>query len=285
MPYLVNNQSVPEELIGQESQRISRDLLWTTIPDEAERARRLRAAAESSAIDRMLIEQAAASDPRPMDRDAVEREVQQQKTQWGCRGAFDDTVLRQSIERRFRVERITQEMTAGAQAPSAAEMKAFFEGNRDRFRKPELYHAAHIVKHVSAEQSEERAEAGIQAALAELERGVPFAEVAERYSDCKENGGDLGQFPAGYMVQEFDEAIQALEPGQRTGIFATPFGFHIAELRAKTPPGPASFDDVRGDIERVFVMRNRHELYLRGVAQLRARAEIRWVTAEQPSAV
>lgn len=56
------------------------------------------------------------------------------------------------------------------------------------------------MKHVTEDQSAEQARAGIQAALAELERGDPFAEVAERHSDCKGNGGDLGQFPVGHMV-------------------------------------------------------------------------------------
>ena len=53
--------------------------------------------------------------------------------------------------------------------------------------------------------------AGIEAALADLERGDPFAEVAERQSAGKGSGGDLGQFPAGHMVQDFDDAIRALD--------------------------------------------------------------------------
>ncbi len=51
MPYVVNGHTVPEELIRQESERISRDLALQSITDEAERARRLRGAAEQSAVD------------------------------------------------------------------------------------------------------------------------------------------------------------------------------------------------------------------------------------------
>jgi parvulin-like peptidyl-prolyl isomerase len=104
------------------------------------------------------------------------------------------------------------------------------------------------VQHVKGERSEEQARAEIEAALAELEAGASFSEVAEKHSDCKGNGGDLGQFPAGEMVPEFEVAIRALEPGQRSGIFRTPFGFHIAKLRAKTAAGPASFEEVRADV-------------------------------------
>jgi hypothetical protein len=117
-----------------------------------------------------------------------------------------------------------REMAEGAPKPTAEEIEAFYRANRENFRLPEMFHAAHIVKHVNEEQTEEQAEAGIQAALADLERGVPFAEAADRHSDCKGNGGDLGQFPPGHMVEEFEAAISALQPGERTGIFTTPFG-------------------------------------------------------------
>ena len=279
MPYLVNGQPVPEELIRQESEHIRRDLVLQSIADEAERALRLRDAAERSAIDRMLIAQAAASDPRPVDKDALDRGVQRLMAQRGCRNGYDEAAIRQFVEQQFRFERVTREMVAGAPDPSPEEIEAFYQQNREHFRNPELFHAAHIVKHVNGDQSEEQARAGIETALAELERGDSFAEVAGRHSDCKGNGGDLGKFPAGHMVQEFEDAIRLLEPGQRTGVFRSPFGFHIAELRARIPAAPAHLEEVRGDIRRVFMMRNEHTLYLRSVAELRARADIRHVPA------
>lgn len=277
MPYLVNGQTVSEDLIREEEERIGRDSRWAAIPDEAERARHLRAAAEYSAVDKALIEQAAANDPRPVDARAIEQEVQRQKAAAGCRSAFDDSGVRQWVERQFRVQRIMQEMVSEAPKPSKEEISGFYETNRANFRNPELFHAAHIAKHVNEDQSDEQARAGIEAALADLERGDLFAEVAERHSDCKGNGGDLGQFPAGHMVQEFDDAIRALQPGQRTGIFTTPFGFHIAELRARIPAAPAAFEEVKADIERVLTFSNQHQAYTRAVAELRSRADIRLV--------
>ena len=280
MPYLVNGQPVPEELIRQESERLSRDVQWQSIGDEAERAQRLRAAAESSAADKILIAQVAAGDPRPVDASALGREVQRQKAQWGRRSALDGNQHRRWVESQLRLQRIRQEMVAGAAKPTPEQVEAFYNAHRDKFRTPELFHASHIVKHVNHEQSEEQAEAGIRAALAELERGVPFAEVASRHSDCKDKDGDLGQFPAGHMVQEFEDAIRAVKPGERTGVFTTPFGFHIARLHAQTAAGPATLDDVRTGIERVLTFASEHEAYTRAVAQLRARADIRWIPAE-----
>jgi parvulin-like peptidyl-prolyl isomerase len=277
MPWLVNGQTVPEDLIRQESEQIACDPRWKNIADENERANRLRAAAEHTAQDKMLLSQAAARDPRPVDPGLVAQQVARVKKNGSWRGASGDAGVRQVVEHSLRVERLTREMVEGAPKPGTEEIEAFYRVHRENFLLPEMFHAAHIVKHVNEEQTEEQAEAGIQAALADLERGVPFAEAAERHSDCKGNGGDLGQFPPGHMVEEFEAAIGALQPGQRTGIFTTPFGFHIAELRAKVPGRPASFEEVRPDIEAAFTMRNQQKLYLRAVAKLRSQADIRYL--------
>lgn len=273
-----------EEWVREEEQRLGHDVRFQAITDEAERERQLRIAAQHLAIDRMLVEQAAAKDPRPVDPRAVEQEVQRQKQAANCRSAFDDGALRQWTERQFRLQRTHADMVAGAVPPAAQEVEAFYEANRENFRNPELLRAAHIVKHVNGEHSKAEARAGIESALADLERGLPFSQAAERHSDCKDKGGDLGLFPAGQMVAEFDDAIRALEPGQRTGIFTTPFGFHIAELRARVPAGPASFEEVRADIQRVLTMQSQHQAYLRAVAELRSQAEIRWEAAAETAA-
>ena len=114
----------------------------------------------------------------------------------------------------------------------------------------------------------------IETALSELEAGTPFTEVAERYSDCKGNGGDLGRFPPGEMVDEFEQALRAIEPGKRTGIFRTPFGFHIAELRAWNRDALAPFEDVHEDIRRVLTMSSEHHAYQQAVHSLRQKAKI-----------
>jgi hypothetical protein len=72
-----------------------------------------------------------------------------------------------------------------------------------------------------------------------------------RFSDCPDRDGDIGEFPAGEMVPEFEEKVFMLEPGRRTGVFRSP-GFHIAMLISRRSPGAADFETVRGDIERVF---------------------------------
>lgn len=57
-----------------------------------------------------------------------------------------------------------------------------------------------------------------------------FGQLAQQYSSdgSAQRGGDLGVFPKGAMVPQFEQAVSALQPGQiAPGLVETPFGYHI----------------------------------------------------------
>src|ERR1035438_6113161 len=105
MPYLVNGQPVPEEWIREEEQRLTRDLRFQTIADEAERARQLRVAAARS-------------------------------TKGRCGSRF---------ERQFRLQRTCAEMMAGATPAEPHKVEAFYQANRETSHIPAFSLPAPIV--------------------------------------------------------------------------------------------------------------------------------------------
>ena len=275
MPIQVNGESIPAELIREEERRLSQLPEWPDMPDGLDKTVRLRETAEWCAIDRILLRQEADKDPRPIDPALVAAHVERLVTSQSCRVLFDDAPLARQIEAQLRLQRTLHELMGPPPQPTDDEIARLYKSRRQSFERPETVRAAHIVKHVDETHPESEARAGIQAALAALESGQPFAAVADQYSDCKGNGGDLGAFARGVMVEEFDNVVFAMQPGQRSPIFRTPFGFHIAEVHARPPAGIASLREAQDTIRRILTAMREQEAARRVTEQLRARARIR----------
>jgi parvulin-like peptidyl-prolyl isomerase len=87
------------------------------------------------------------------------------------------------------------------------------------------------------------------------EDGADFAEVAEEQSTDQQtapNGGDLGWFPRGVMVEEFDEVIFELEPGEVSEPFQTDFGWHIATVTDREEDRPIELNVLDQQRQQVF---------------------------------
>lgn len=103
------------------------------------------------------------------------------------------------------------------------------------------YKASHILVNTEEEA---------KALLDDLDGGADFAELAKEKSQGPSgpNGGDLGWFGRGMMVQPFDEAVAAMEKGEIAGPVQTEFGWHVILLAdTRTEPAP-SFDEAAESI-------------------------------------
>lgn len=102
----------------------------------------------------------------------------------------------------------------------------------------EEFQLAHIMVVVPEQASAEKiqsARARAEQALAQLNAGAAFAQVAAGYSDAEDalKGGELGWRKRDRIPPLFMNELQALEPGKTTGILRSPSGFHILKLVAK----------------------------------------------------
>lgn len=66
-----------------------------------------------------------------------------------------------------------------------------------------------------------------------IQTGTDFAELAQRYSEdiaSAKEGGDLGWFPRGQMVEEFDRRVFSMNEGQVSKPIRSQFGWHVIKL-------------------------------------------------------
>ncbi len=138
-----------------------------------------------------------------------------------------------------------------------SQITQYYTTHQDEFKVPEEVQARHILIRPATQDG-----AGWKAALAKAEAvrakalHGDFAALAKEYSDdpgSKTNGGDLGWFPRGRMVKEFENAAFALKPGQVSEPVKSQFGYHIIKVEAFRPAGIKPLAEVRGQIKDKLV--------------------------------
>lgn len=250
MPITVNGEAVEDAQLREE-ERTLRPAMAEAIPfdDPIAFEAQVRDWARENVIERVLLRQAALADPEPLAEP-------------------------QEDEQQFRIERLLNRVTSHAKRPKAQDAADYYRKHREEFLVPETLHAAHIVKNVDDNCSEENARSAIEAAQELLRQGTPFEEVADQHSDCPGRGGDLGFFPRGQMVEEFDAVVFALPTGQLSPIFRTAFGFHIAKVIERRPEGCRPLSEVRPQIEELLHEQAKRALLENYLDGLRAKASI-----------
>ena len=95
-----------------------------------------------------------------------------------------------------------------------------------------------------------------------------FADMAKKHSQdgSAANGGDLGMFPTGNMVAEFEQAVRALKPGEVSGLVRTQFGYHIIK---RSP-----FDEVKDQFMQTYVQDHKRNANAKYIEQVQAGAQI-----------
>ena len=139
-------------------------------------------------------------------------------------------------------------------ASQESELQALYEQRSGLYNMPEQVRARHILLSVpedaSAEETEEirlRAEAIRE----QLRESADFAELARELSEdhsSKVNGGDLGFFARGQMMEEFEAAAFLREPGTIGELVKTEYGYHIIRVEEHRDAQQRDFEEVREDL-------------------------------------
>jgi peptidyl-prolyl cis-trans isomerase D len=148
------------------------------------------------------------------------------------------------------------------------ELEIYYQDHHDEFLQEEQACASHILIKVRSGtgtegHSEAEARTIAQGLLDQIRAGGDFAALARKFSEDQgsaQKGGDLGCFPPGRMLPEFDDAVFALEPGQVSDLVKTSFGFHIIRLASKREESVLPLAQVKERIRATVTDRKVREL-------------------------
>jgi len=90
-----------------------------------------------------------------------------------------------------------------------------------------------ILSRGSDAKSDFEARAKAEDILQRIKKGENFAALALKYSEdpgSAKMGGELGYFPTGKMVPEFENAAFSLKPGEVSDVIKTSYGYHIIKV-------------------------------------------------------
>ena len=172
------------------------------------------------------------------------------------------------IRNEARISLMAEKIVTADLEITEKETREYFTENQKLFDISEEVRARHIL----VETEEEALEM-----ISRLEKGEDFAELAKENSidpGSKEQGGDLGFFPRGEMVKEFEEVAFNLEDGERSAPVKTYHGYHVIETLEHKEGREVTYEEVADKVQEALKDEKIPQLIQELIARLKQEALI-----------
>jgi peptidyl-prolyl cis-trans isomerase SurA len=142
---------------------------------------------------------------------------------------------------------------------SPDEVKAYYDAHPQEFSVgKESFKVAQILIAMPPNPSPDQiaaARAKADSVHKQLADGADFGKLAQQYSDddSKSQGGELGDFSRGDMIDPIQNAIDHMKVGEISEPIRTDHGFHIIKLEAHEQVGVKPFSEVSGQIREKLI--------------------------------
>ncbi|WP_413705176.1 peptidylprolyl isomerase [Pseudomonas sp. Pseusp16] len=256
--------------------------------DNPKAYRQLRKAALDALIDRELLWQEAIKRGVVISDAVVKDRIDQTRQAMGGAEVFarrlEDAGYTEYTRRELAARQVFNDLTQAGE-PDEKQVRAFYEEHRAEMNRPEAVQARHILVKVGPGADPSTVEAArlrLMGMRASIVAGADFASLARSGSEdaSASEGGDLGYFPRGRMLPEFEAVAFALAPGAVSEPVRTSVGWHLIYLEnhmeATNVPQEQGLEMVRAYLARQQQVQAR----LQALAQLRSRNRIERIDDE-----
>ena len=193
----------------------------------------------------------------------VKKSFEEQKKQAFPKDADYQKFLKQNgqseadILERVRLDllsnKIRDEIIKGKDKVSDAQIKDFYDKNKDRFAQPERRDLRVVLTKTEAKANE---------AKAALDSGESWKDVAKKYSIDEASKAQGGKQPAqakGTLERSLDEAVFSADKGEVTGPIKTQFGWYVFEVDKVTKASQQTLEQAKETIRQTLQSQNQQK--------------------------
>lgn len=253
-----------------------------------ERVKKMKRAVLDNLIEQELFWQAAQKTGTLATPEEVERAYASTRALFKSEESFEVRLriegytaasYRELVKKQVSASKYADSVAAKAPAVADAEVHQFYLDNPEKFHRPELVRARHILIKVAPGASEkERAEkrARIERILKAARAGEDFAKLAREHSEAptKQWGGEMDPISRGLSTTPFEAAAFALAPGQVSDVLSVAEGFEILKVESHSKEITISEDKASGRIRSYLQDVKAHQALKREIERLRATGRV-----------
>jgi parvulin-like peptidyl-prolyl isomerase len=159
---------------------------------------------------------------------------------------------------------------------TAPELRAAFQERKAEFTEPEQVKWQQIQISLRNYENDSDAEQAAKEALAALQKGTPFDDVAKEYSDGPDaaNGGHWDWTQPESLPAELKETLQTLPPGKPSGLIRTETNLQIVRIVERKDERVRPFEEVQDQIRKDLRSQSQQDRAKKIVDELKASAVI-----------
>ena len=182
----------------------------------------------------------------------------------------DDTIVKRRMAQKMQ---FLAEDVAAAHEPSTAELKAWFDKNKEKFALTSRYSFRHL--YFSPDKRGQNAQADAAKALPKVtgqpEDSALALSLGDRFMFQDYYGDRTPEAIAKEFGPQFAVALEKLKPGSWQGPIESGYGWHLVYVDTVIPGRIPAFEEMEPDVKTAWLANQKQQAWQKAYADMRAK--------------
>ena len=286
---VVNGTEISRELLIRSLSSLQNEMQRSGQKISKENLESMKQNMVKSIINTELLYQASGRKNVKVDEDSIMAQFAEIRSRFASEEEFNTALshelytqeeLKSEIRKGKMINGLLEEDVYSRINVSEEDAREYYDTNLEQFKQPQTVKARHILiklEQKAGQEAAKKAEEQMKMIVQKQNDGEKFEELAKLYSEgpSASGGGDLGYFPRGSMVKEFEEVAFSLKPGAVSDVVRTQFGLHLIKVDDVREAGTVEFGEIKAQVIDRLKSMERRKIMEKYIADLREKAEIK----------